>query len=239
MSEILEPRAGDAQTNASAVHALIRSDIVALRLEPGQKLRLDALKGSYGFGHAPLREALSRLVSEGLVDFADQRGFAVSGLSEQDLQDVVFLRQEFECLALRLAIERGDDTWEGQIVATHHQLAKSMRRQDMKSTFNEQWEIRHRAFHFALVKACGSPRLLAIRNLLCDQSDRYRRIASKNQAVERDIAGEHLEIFEATLARDAKRACELLKAHIGRTAEIAVEAIRFRNRAIKTGSEPK
>jgi DNA-binding GntR family transcriptional regulator len=210
-------------TNASVAHAQIRADIVGLDLRPGKKLRLDALKKSYNVGLSPLREALSRLVSEGLVELADQRGFTVSRLSTGDLRDVTFLRQELECLALRLAIERGDDAWEGDILSAHHQLSKPPRRQDLSSTFNKEWEARHRAFHYALVKACGSPRLLSIRNLLYDQSDRYRRIAASNQLAERDIATEHSEICGATLARDTDAACALLKTHIGRTAEIAIE----------------
>lgn len=77
-----------------------------------------------------------------------------------------------------------------------------------------------------LVKACGSPRLLSIRNLLYDQSDRYQRIAAQNQAVERDIAGEHLEICNATLARDAGLA-NCSRTHIGRPAEIAFGSVGF------------
>src|SRR5690606_32402754 len=116
MSEFADRPPRETLTNASAAHARIRADIVCMRLRPGEKLRLEGLKSKYGYGLAPLREALSRLTSEGLVEFTDQRGFKVGKLSLQDLREVTFLRQELECLALRLAIKRGDDQWEGEVV---------------------------------------------------------------------------------------------------------------------------
>jgi GntR family transcriptional regulator, carbon starvation induced regulator len=213
-------------TSASAVHELIRKDIVDLQLAPGQKLKLEELKDNYGFGLAPLREALSRLSAEGLVDFVDQKGFTVSKLTAEDLRDVILLRQHMECWALELSIQQGNDDWEGALVSAYYQLSKlPMRRQRDSNTFSSEWEIRHRNFHHALVGACGSPRLLTIRNLLYDQSDRYRRIAAYNVSADRDIPAEHQAIFEATIARDIESATRLMKLHLGRTAEIAISAI--------------
>ena len=71
--------------------------------------------------------------------------------------------------------------------------------------------------------AAGSPRLLEIRRGLADQTARYRRLSLAIPGP-RDIQGEHDAIAEATLARDAGRACELLAAHLRLPAQILVAA---------------
>ncbi len=212
----------NSRTLASSAYAEIRRDIVDLSLRPGEKLRLKEIGERYGYGLAPLREALSRLASENLVAAEDQRGFRVTEVSLRDLLDLTFVRRNIEVIALRAAIDKGDDEWEGNVVAAFHRLSLAqMRRQDDPASLNSDWKVRHQAFHHAIVSGCGSPRMLAMRDLLFDQSDRYRRMASSQVNVSRDIRGEHQAIFDATMARDADRACGLLAEHIERTAEIA------------------
>src|ERR1700694_1563026 len=66
----------------------IREDIVFGHLAPGEKLRIEDLRGRYGLGATPLREALSRLSAIGLVEASAQRGFRVARVSVEDLDDV-------------------------------------------------------------------------------------------------------------------------------------------------------
>lgn len=215
----------DNRTLASSAYADLRRDIVDLKLKPGEKLRLKDIGERYGYGLAPLREALSRLASENLVASEDQRGFKVTEVSLQDLRDLTYVRKNIEVIALRAAIERGDDEWEGNVVAAFHRLSLAqMRRQDDPSSLNTDWKLRHQAFHHIIVSGCMSPRLLSMRDLYFDQADRYRRLASSQVEVPRDISGEHEAIFKATMARDADLACRLIAEHIDRTADIAEQS---------------
>ena len=212
----------DARTLASSAYSELRRDIVGLQLQPGEKLRLKDIGDRYGYGLAPLREALSRLASENLVVAEDQRGFRVTDVSLKDLLDLTFVRKNVEALALRSAIENGDDEWEGEVVAAFHRLSLAQtRRQDDPASLNRDWKERHRAFHHAIVAGCGSPRLMAMRDLLYDQYDRYRRIASGHVTMKRDISAEHQAIYEATIERRAGVAAQLIAEHIERTSEIA------------------
>ena len=67
----------DPSTRTTSVTAQIydraRSDILTGVLEPGQKLKIDELRQAYGSGSSPIREALSLLTSDGLVERVDQR----------------------------------------------------------------------------------------------------------------------------------------------------------------------
>lgn len=201
----------------------LRDDILGGRLEPGSKLRVERLKSMYGFGASPIREALARLSGDGLVLIEERRGFFVTGVSPEELWDVTTMRLDLETKALRGAIERGDDTWEANIVAAGHRLSKLD--EELRSGVpSENWEKRHAAFHQALVSACGSKWLLHFRAVLFDQSERYRRLSLVQTHIERDVPEEHVELARATLSRDADRACQLLATHIRRTAEIVAES---------------
>src|SRR6478672_2894229 len=82
----------------------LRQEIITGSLAPSQKLRIDFLRKTYGFGASGLREALSRLVSDGLVESEAQRGYWVSPISREDLQDITTARLTNEVEALRQSI---------------------------------------------------------------------------------------------------------------------------------------
>ena len=83
---------------------MIRTDILDGTLDPGQKLRLESLRGSYPAGIGTLREILSRLTAERLVVAEGQKGFEVAPLSNSDREDIAALRRLLECHALEEAI---------------------------------------------------------------------------------------------------------------------------------------
>jgi DNA-binding transcriptional MocR family regulator len=70
----------------SAVQERLRADILSTRLLPGQKLHIAGLAKQFSVSLAAVREALSRLVADGLVQASDQRGFRVSPVSPADLR---------------------------------------------------------------------------------------------------------------------------------------------------------
>ena len=217
------PSSGTAQeparTLAALVHGRLRADVLRGRLRPGDRLRFDTLRRAYGVGLSPLREALSRLAADGLVSLQDQRGFQVAPVSLPDLWDVFNVRLRLDVTALRASIAAGNDRWESEVVAAFHRLAKCyLRSQDHPGLHSDEWEETHRAFHLALLSACGSPWLLHLRNILFDHSERYRHLAVSFGYPSRLSLREHRAIKNAVVARDADRACRLLESHMRRTA---------------------
>lgn len=210
------PEGSSGGTLATAICDRLRGEILSGRREPGARLRLEALKGEFGVSWSPIREALSRLTAEGLVLAKEQRGYRVAPASRDDLTEVLKLRLLLEPMALRAAVAKGDDAWEAEVLAAHHRLSKLENRRGAAPE-TERWEGWHRTFHEALIRACESPILLQFCRLLHDMNDRYRRVFLAAHAFDRDVAGEHRAIVDATLARDAERACRLLQAHIERT----------------------
>ncbi len=199
----------------------LRERIVRGEYPAEMRLRLDALQQTLGLSSSPLREALNRLVSEGLVEIEDGRGFRVAQISLQRLKELTYLRILLEGDALRRSVELGDDEWEGRVVSAFHKLSRLEERMsdsEEDSTIADEWSIRHRQFHVALLSGCGFPRQLELCGMLFDQAERYRRLARHSRQPRKKNA-EHKALEEAALSRNPAKAVELLTAHIQKTAD--------------------
>lgn len=213
----------DASTLTSETFARLREDLLVGRFRPGQKLRMEELRGLYAVGFSPIREALMRLASEGLVIAADRRGFRAAPISVQDLSEVTFARQQIEALALRDSLTHGEDTWEGEIVAAFYRLSKVPSHNRETGGINLEWASRHQAFHYSLISAARNRWLLRFWSILYDQSDRYRWLAAGAMPAGR--LGEHRQLMEAALARDIDKLLVLSRDHIGRTATLVAKRL--------------
>lgn len=202
-------------TLSATISDRLRADVLAGRRDPGSRVRLEELKLEFGVSWSPIREAVSRLVAEGVIVADGARSYRVAPASRAELNEILRLRVMLETSALRGAIERGDDAWEAELLASQHRLSKLESRR-VEPEEAEQWETWHRAYHDVLTRACDSPILLQFCRTLHGMNDRYRRLYLARHTVDRDVAAEHRAITSATLARDADRACALLKSHIER-----------------------
>ena len=102
----------------------LRADVIGGILRPGERLRVQALGKRYGTGATAIREALSRMVTDGLVLFEAQRGFLVTPISRAELRDLTQTRIDLETLAIVRTVERADAGCEAEIVAKLHLLSK-------------------------------------------------------------------------------------------------------------------
>jgi len=196
----------------------LRQDVLSGRHAPEGKLKLDALQNLYGFSSSPLREALNRLVQEGLVKADERRGFRVTPISPADLSDITKMRMMLDISALTESIHAGDDAWEASIVAAFHRLEKiESRLPQGPVALDFEWSQRHRDFHFALIAACPSERQLTWSMSLFDQAERYRHFAARNRTVSKKKDSEHRALMNAVVRRDAKTATLLLSEHIAST----------------------
>lgn len=143
------------------VYQRLRADLLACRLMPGQKLKIEELCERLAAGSSAVREALSRLAADGFVELEPQRGFRVTPLSFDELRDLTNVRCEVEGLCIRNSIEHGDIDWETAVIAALHRLSRTPERApDDPKRYNDDFAVAHTAFHLAVVAACASPWLL-------------------------------------------------------------------------------
>jgi len=212
----------DLRSQAERAYQRLRGEILHGDLMPGERLRANDLQDRFRLGLTPIREALMRLSTEGLVSAETHRGSRVSETSLAEFADLMSTRREIERLCLTKAIARGDAAWEAEIVAAMHLLSRT----PLPASPDDRdaaaaWETQHRRFHHALVGACGSDWLLRFWSTLADHSERYRKIRllhrHEAQAEVRNVNSEHAAIMDAVLARDPGSACALLDAHLTAT----------------------
>ena len=208
-------------TLSERASALVEHDILAGVWQPGERLAVQALSERYGIGATPLREGLSRLVSRGLIGAVGQKGFRVAAMSSSDLVDITLVRTTIEVEALRRSIRSGGDDWEATIVATLHRLSSSVERDP--ETMREgtpEFDRLHKAFHRALLEACGSERLLRLHDDLYYQAYRYRRMMMSSFAVHADFIEAHRALADIVLARDEEAAVAELTRHLATTLDV-------------------
>lgn len=209
------------RSRTSETFTRIREDVISGKFAPGTKLKIEEIARALDVGATPVREALSYLSADGLVVRQDQRGFRVADISPNEFEELLAVRCHVEERALRLAIERGGDDWEEDIVVARHQLQTLPR----ESTFDLKWERTHKKFHMALIAACGSSILLRLCGQFFDENNRYRCFARTGETDSRDLACEHEAIAVAVLARDAELAVQLLIEHYQRTGKLLYKAL--------------
>ena len=223
----------EAKTLTDQAYRRLRNDIVQGHLGPGEKLGIDLLKRTYKVGATPLREALYRLSSDGFVEVQGQRGFRVSKMSPDELEDITDLRVVLEGMALTQSVENSDDAWESRVVAAFHHLTKA---EMQKEPELQEWEVRNREFHLALVSCCRSPWLMRFHEILYDQHKRYRNLARIDSNSRRNVREEHMAICNAALAKDIPALCAVNEQHIRRTAEITKRRLETNLGAIMAAS---
>ena len=207
-----------AQTMNAQALSQLRSDIITCRLMPNERLRVEWLRERYGMGTSPIREALMRLEAEGLVELEQNKGFRVCEVSQAKLLDLMRTRIEIEAIALRWSIEKGSVEWEANLLSAFHRLSRQTKIDRVNpDAISEAWSHEHTDFHAALVSACASPTLMAIRARLFEQAERYVALSIMSSGPLRDDVTEHRQLMRAALNREADRAIELNRLHITRT----------------------
>lgn len=202
-----------------AAYEILREMILLGQLGAGQKLKIEDLRKTLDMGASPVREALSLLTSDMLVERLDQRGFRAAPASLENFQEILTLRCSLEDMALRQSMQNASPEWEDRLVLAHHRMKKE--------TGTDGFEGAHRDFHMTLLSNAPSPILLRFCAQLYDLNIRYRYLAAGQLDYgKRDVASEHADIFEAAAAGDEDAAAGFLVQHYRMTGDYLSSQLR-------------
>ena len=208
------------QSSTRRAYLALREAIITGQIAPGERLKVDSLKQSLQTGASPVREALSLLTSDHLVERLDQRGFRAAPASRAQFAEILRLRCELEAMALRDSVRQADEKWEEKLVLAHHHMVRA------ETGEGAEFEARHKAFHMALLAACGSAILLRFCSQLYDLNVRYRFLAGRSRGyARRDVKAEHQAILDSAIARDGEAASARLVAHYEKTGAFLADLI--------------
>ncbi len=233
---VISPSTGiakDGLSRTSVLYERLREDLLHGDLKAGEKLAVAALSERYEFGASPVREALSRLSSEGLVERIDQRGFRAAALDFTELPVLTQTRCDVESLALRQSIALRNSAWEEKLVVLIHRLSKTQRSlSPITFVRNPAWEDLHSEFHAALIANCPSRWMRQFCNALAEEAFRFRQVAASSSYARRDEHAEHVALFQASIDGNTDQALQLLQSHYQRTASLTSQALSQPNTAL-------
>ncbi|GAA6209997.1 GntR family transcriptional regulator [Cognatishimia sp. WU-CL00825] len=192
------------QITHALTEQILRGELVA-----DEKLRQDHIAKSFNTSHVPVREALQRLVAHGLAVSLPRRGVRVAPFDPADMQEIRVMRLALEPVALRHSILHltNDQRQEADAARLACDTAKDI----------VSWERENRRFHFAILAACGMPRLLSEVADLQLLSARHLLASYSKNWVERTDR-DHRAIMLAINKRDIDAAVSVLQRHLSRLA---------------------
>jgi len=213
LAAIIEQARSESVTSQDLVLVSLRKAILAGVLRPGGRLRQEELAELFGTSRIPVREGLRALEYEGLVASEPHRGFTVTTLDADDVEEVYDLRILLECQAVRLALPLlTDDDLED--------LERLFQAMQAAATPDAQLASRER-FYLRLYSVTGRPRLVGLIMRLRQEVARVLRWATI-----RHSSSIHENFFEAVRVGDADRAVAHLSGHYRRVAVLIRRYIR-------------
>jgi DNA-binding GntR family transcriptional regulator len=211
------------QRTSDSVYDALRHAILSRKFAPGQRLNVHQLAGELGVSLTPVKDALTRLKAEALIQIRPRSGTFVTAVSPDDVAETFEIRCALECLAAEKALTRATLEDIAQLRALTGQIG---------AVEGEEARLVHAArnieFHKRIVTLSGSQRLIQMYEGL-DAHIQIARIhlghANWKTRLD-DERDEHLAVVEALAGRDAPALIAALRHHILRAAESLVRDLR-------------
>lgn len=198
---------------SGSAYASLRSDIVSWAIEPGTALQEVEVAARLGMSRTPVREALARLVAEGLVRPVGGRGLVVSAVSTENVIELFELREALEQQAAALAASRRDAEVFRALQAQFRREAEGGGEDPERRRY---YDLVAR-FDAAVDDAVANPYLTQALANVRTHLTRVRRLAHDDAARLLDAAREHLLIVDAILLGDARLASDATRVHLHRS----------------------
>ena len=213
-------------TLSEQIYQILRTDILTQKIPLGEKLTLKNLQEQFGVSSTPIREALTRLSQDGLVNYYSNIGVNVISLSEDDLKELYQFMGDLD----RLAILYTADHPEHDQICQELQDAVSITEKikdhgtDIPDEFTPLWIQNSDAFHLIFYNYCNNRKLKTAAETLRSQLTIFSNIYETKQEAQKTIHHMHVEIFEAYKNRDYAKAGDLMKEHLNVSLEFALKS---------------
>jgi DNA-binding GntR family transcriptional regulator len=199
----------------SSIYATLRRDIAAMRLRPGTRLSENELAARFGTSRAPVREALIRLVEDGLIEVRPQRGSFVSPISLQAMEQGRLVREALEVAIIRRACEQKLSS--EAIARCEAAISQQMASKRDPERFTHYDDMFHRAF----AEATSLHGVWAIIEREKVQFDRLRILSLPDVTPVNLLISQHRDILDAVIRGNAGKAEKAVRAHLGEVLRIA------------------
>jgi len=220
----------------------IRDKLMVGELAAGCRLSNRALAREIGISIIPVREAISQLVSEGLLEHKPRVGTFVVEPSRQEIAELCELREALEAYAASRAAERISD---GELAEMQRccdamdVILEEVAQSGWDSARSDRWRLADAGFHLALLRAAGNRRTLKtvsdlrVMTYVFGHRDDARSLGDPVRACK-----EHQQILEAVRRRDPVGAREVMSMHLSRAEKIVLEVYEKSRMATPSAHSP-
>jgi GntR family transcriptional regulator, rspAB operon transcriptional repressor len=209
---------------SDSIFDILREKILDRAFLPGDRLDVRALADQLGVSLTPVKDAMTRLAAEGLVDVRPRSGTFVADLSPDAVAETLQIRRAFECLAAEHVVRRLTP----ELLARFEAIVKAMERRVSSERDRAEHERKNVELHTLLVETSGNRRLAELYRSL-NAHLTIARIHSKRKPDATRLEQErreHRAILDALAARDAAKLVDVLDRHIRRAGDALVEDLR-------------
>lgn len=203
------------------VYAEIRRMAMDYRFKPNERINEVELAARLNVSRSPIREALQRLVTEGLITFQTNRGFFCRGFDVEEVVNLSDVRIVLEERSVRLAIQRATDE---DLAALVDWWANTMARADAFSS--AELTARDEEFHIRIARLSGNSELARMLEGINTRIHFVRKIEVEKHRRLSTTYTEHRDIARAMVARDADSAARLMHDHISISVADAMSSVR-------------
>jgi DNA-binding GntR family transcriptional regulator len=211
-------------SQTASIYTRLRAAILELDLTPGERLTERGLEAEFAASRTPVRAALLRLDTEGLVR-RDGRGWIVAPIDLDEVRAASEYREAVEAAAARLACTRASDADLDALI----ELLRSLPRGDEDAEHYTPGP----SFHVELAQLSGNPFLVAGVQDVVTRLARTRWLDLRSAETREAVRTEHRRILDALEARDADAAADAVVAHIRNTTDRLVTSLSADRRRFK------
>lgn len=197
------------QSTASVIAGLLRRAIMEGSLPPGTQMGEAALAAQLNVSRGPLREAMQRLVQEGLLRSELHRGLFVIELGPDDVEDIYVARSAVEAAAARLILRRDPKATADRLAEVHEEMIDAAGRRDRRALSDA--DLR---FHELFVTESGSPRLRRMSGTLLVETRLCMTALERKYQAPAELADEHGAIIAAIRSGDEDKLLNLIDGHM-------------------------
>lgn len=195
---------------ADQAYEQVRKKILSLEFLPGQVISDFKLREELEMSRTPIKEALMRLESDGLILDLGKKGYEVRRITAQDIVDLFDARAGIECAGLTIAMRKGmSEATMKKLHSLNEEVRAADEAGDYEGVFDHDSEL-----HVALLEASGNRRLNEYYRMILLQLRRMRLLTYFEKSLPRVAVRLHAQIFEAIEAGKKAEALDVLNRHI-------------------------
>ncbi|WP_134700848.1 GntR family transcriptional regulator [Ammoniphilus sp. YIM 78166] len=209
-------------TKSDIVYEYLKEKILRSEYKPGDRIVIREISRQLGVSDIPVREAIKKLTSDGLIETKSHSGSRVAALNINNLEEIFLIRVELETLAARLAAKSATIEEIAQLDSLVQKMDESIQEKDIC-----EFTRCNREFHRLLYQASHAPVLSEMIENLYMRSENSKMIFTYDPERLRVSNEEHKEIVAALRIKDENRASELIRIQKENGFKVVLNALRI------------